>query len=177
VETNLAEKLTPLVRTMQIINAAMILAPVVFAGIVLVIGDQGPVNPAPLRGQPAAPNRGAPLETVGLVSGLAAIVVQGIAGRSIAAAGVKTALAADGDRVESLAGAYQTGLVVSLAINEGAAFLNLIAYMFSPNPWNLAMAGLLILANATKFPTVNRVITWVDACERRLKDEEQFGRP
>lgn len=173
-DNTLQDRLAEPVRTMQIISAALIMGPIAFAIVVLAIGDQGPGDPAPIQGQAAAAPAVDPLQTIGLVVGLVAIFAQNVLGRVVSEAGVKAALTADGDRVESLAGAYQTGLIVALAVNEGAAFLNLIAYMISPSVWNLAMAGLLIVSNAVKFPTVGRVATWIEMRERRIEDEKAF---
>ena len=58
-------------------------------------------------------------------------------------------------------GAFQTRMIVGMAVLEGAAFFNLVAYMMASRWWNLAAAGVLLLLMAAMFPTKNKLEQWV----------------
>ena len=169
--SELREQLTPLCRQMQIIVGAMLLGTLVFGVVVMVIGGQGPQDPAPIQGEEVERRGDELIGTIAMFFGLAAVVMQQALGRLLADKTAKQLAARSADPVESLGGAYMTGLIVSCAICEGAAFFNLIAYMLFQGWPNLAMAGLLALVIATKLPTVGRVAAWVEARQRDLADE------
>ena len=160
---DLAAKLASTVRTLQIIVLAMVVVPLIFAGVVLVIGSQAPVDPAPIQGEVVAPRQGG--ETMGRVAmgfGLIALVVQQWMGRYVTSQAVENLRHHAMQSPERLAEALLTGTVVSCAICEGAAFLNLIAYMASEASLNLWMGLLLVASNASKFPTMGRVLAWTE---------------
>ncbi|MEQ8846977.1 hypothetical protein [Botrimarina sp.] len=169
----LETKLVPWVRTMQIILAGLCAGPIVFAGILLAIGSQKPENPAPLAGQQVEADGDGLIEKIALGVGVLAIFSQGVVGRVVTDAAAKAAVGENqpGESAEALAGAYQTGLIVASAINEGGAFFNLVAYMITQSPWNMAMAALLVCSNAAKFPTVAKVANWAEAKARQLSEE------
>jgi hypothetical protein len=60
-----------------------------------------------------------------------------------------------------LVGRYQTKLIIGMAILEGAAFYNLIAYMMEGQQISLVMTGLLVAIMATKFPTRGGLENWL----------------
>ena len=63
--------------------------------------------------------------------------------------------------VGKLAAVYQTLLIVGAAILEGAAFMNVMAYMLEYNFINLACAAMLLVSLFFKFPTRNGVENWI----------------
>lgn len=166
---DLEQKLTTQVRTMQIIVVAMVVVPLIFAGVVLVIGAQTPEEPAPINGQVAPAAQGQlVVERMAMAAGLAAIFLQQVMGRHVRGQAVQNLIRQVMAEPARLGEAYLTGLVVSGAINEMAAFLNLIAYMNSQSPFNFGMAMLLIASTATKFPTCKRVAKWARAKAQEL---------
>ena len=58
-------------------------------------------------------------------------------------------------------GAYQTRMIMKLALLEGAAFFNVICTVIEHNWWSLGIAGLLVGWMLTNFPTRGRVDLWI----------------
>ncbi len=167
----LEAKLAKPTRTMQIVVAAMVVVPLIFAGVVLVIGAQGPQEPAPIQGQMPERRGGEVVGAVALLVGLFAIFIQSVAQKLVTKQAVRNLAEQAMDEPERLGEAYLTGIVVSGAINEMAAFLNLIAFMVSQSHYNLGMALLLIASNALKMPTVKKVAAWARATTERIRSE------
>jgi len=72
--------------------------------------------------------------------------------------------------------AYQSSLIVSCALLEGAAFLQLIVYFVGGESYSLGIAlGLLVFLIA-KMPTRDGVERWL-AMQRGLMEEEQSRAP
>lgn len=159
---DLADKLASTVRTLQIIVLAMVVVPLIFAGVVLVIGGQAPADPAPIQGEMVAPQGGVAMGRVAMGFGLVALIVQQWMGRYVTSQAVENLRHHAMHSPERLAEALLTGTVVSCAICEGAAFLNLIAYMASQSSLNLWMGLLLVASNAMKFPTMRKVLNWTE---------------
>lgn len=159
----LEEELAPQVRTMQIIVAAMAGVPLLFMVVAQVMGDLGDGDNLQI------------LVKLGLAVGLLSVVMQNILGRVVCEQSAKSIAGRVATQPEALGGSYLSGLIVSVAICEGAAFLNLIAYLFEQSPWNLAMAGLLILVAASKFPTLGGVAAWVRRTVRQMEDEAELA--
>lgn len=61
----------------------------------------------------------------------------------------------------SLYQVYQSKMIVEMALLEGAAFFNVIAYMIEEHWWSLVVAGALVVFMAGTFPTRGRVQAWV----------------
>ncbi|WP_425400923.1 hypothetical protein [Aeoliella sp.] len=146
------EQLAVAVRTMQIIVFSMAMGCVVFAVILLTV-----IQPDPTEGPPT-------IAYIGVAAGLAALVAGVIVPRLIAASQPATA------------GAYQTTLIIGLAIFEGAAFLNLVAYMIEGQSFSLAVAAVLIAAIVMGMPTIGRVEDWLDARRRSDEEADAFNR-
>lgn len=72
--------------------------------------------------------------------------------------------------VGTLAAVYQTTLIVGVAILEGAAFYNLVAYILEHQTTSLLFTALLLVAMFFKFPSQARVETWI-ADEQKNIDE------
>jgi len=58
-------------------------------------------------------------------------------------------------------GAYQSQMIMKVALLEGAAFFNVIATIIEHNWWSLGIAGLLVGWMLTNFPTRGRVERWI----------------
>ena len=165
----LEAKLAKPTRTMQIVVAAMVVVPLIFAGVVLVIGSQEPQEPAPIQGQMPERQGGAVVGNLAMVVGLFCLFIQSVMQKFVTKQAVQNLAVQAMGEPERLGEAYLTGLVVSGAINEMAAFLNLIAYMSSQSVYNLGMALLLVTSNALKMPTVKKVAAWARATAEQLR--------
>lgn len=84
---------------------------------------------------------------------------------------VRDAVAERFDAVTTDLGEYQARLVVGLAMLEGAAFFDLIAYLLEGRWWTILAAGVLLLWMLTAYPTAGKLARWLD--DRRLLRE--FG--
>ncbi|QDT70446.1 hypothetical protein MalM25_33940 [Planctomycetes bacterium MalM25] len=168
---SLEAKLAKPTRTMQIVVAAMIVVPLIFAGVVLVIGAQGPQDPAPIQGEMPARRGGEVVGHLALVVGLFCLFIQSVMQKFVTKQAVQNLAVQAMGEPDRLGEAYLTGLVVSGAINEMAAFLNLIAYMSSQSVYNLGMALLLVASTAIKMPTVKKVAAWARATAESLRGE------
>lgn len=62
---------------------------------------------------------------------------------------------------EEFLGLYQTRLIISMALCEGAAFFGLIVYMIEGHWGGLAIAAFLLIIMGTSFPTENKFREWV----------------
>lgn len=65
------------------------------------------------------------------------------------------------ERFGLLVGVFRSTHIVACAMLEGAAVFNLVMYMVTKYAGNLAAAVLLILCIAARFPTQNRITTWI----------------
>jgi hypothetical protein len=77
--------------------------------------------------------------------------------------------------VPALTSAYQTRMIISCAMLEGIAFLNLVAYMLERRPISLAVAGILILMLLGHFPTFGRVRNWLEDELATIKQLRALG--
>jgi hypothetical protein len=69
---------------------------------------------------------------------------------------------------------YQTRKIVSMAVLEGAAFMNLAAYWLDRADWSLALIGGLVLLMLLNMPTHERVRTWAKSLIQRW-EAKSFG--
>lgn len=67
----------------------------------------------------------------------------------------------------ALAPVYQVELIVKIALLEGAAFYNIIAYYLERQWWSLAVVAMLLGLIAIQFPTVTRI-------QQRLENQTRF---
>lgn len=65
--------------------------------------------------------------------------------------------------VGPLGGIYQLRVILGAAILEGAAFLNLVAYMIEQQMFNVAVAGALAAVIMASIPTYVRLENWVQS--------------
>lgn len=145
-QTNL-QKPEQIVMVMRIITVAILMGPILFLFIVLSISE----NP-----KPQEPNL--------------AYIAAGVAGVMIFLSFLirfrprRSSLPKDSQHENfdpyadevfmALAPTYQMELIVKLALLEGAAFFNIIAYQIERQWWTLAVVVLLLVLIAAKFPTL-----------------------
>lgn len=146
------------IRTLRIILMALCMG-VIVLGLVFVFAIPGAED-----AKPTMFSRGA------LLVGLVAVATQSILGNVMLSQGIKNGVNGMGDVGYQLAGIYQGATIVSAAIVEGAAMFNLIIYFMERDPWNLAMAGLLVLVIAFKMITVGSMGDWIARQERAIKE-------
>lgn len=167
------QQLDAIVRTSQIILAALAMGIVMFAGIVLlgIPGDK--------------PAEGRLLSMIAVAVGASnlvlCLVVPGViaAGnrRKIAAgawpAAEQPAAGAQTD-FGRLAMVYQVKMIIGAALLEGGCFLALCAYMIERQLSSLAVAAVLLAALLAHFPTRRRVEAWIEDQLRRVDEERRF---
>lgn len=76
--------------------------------------------------------------------------------------------ASEGGGTSGALALYQTRMVLGLALLEGAAFFNLVAYLLEGHWWSLAVTAGLVALMLSAFPTRGRLTQWV-------ADREQLG--
>jgi hypothetical protein len=77
------------------------------------------------------------------------------------------------DDTGKLLGVYNTALIVGAALLEGPTFFLAIAYYLEGQILSLVVAGVLLGALATRFPTLLRVTTWLDSQMGLIERERQ----
>ena len=70
---------------------------------------------------------------------------------------------------------YQTRMIISLAILEGATFCACIAYMIERQTVALGLVVALLLLMLAQFPTVSRIATWTETELANIKNLKQLG--
>jgi hypothetical protein len=158
--------------TAGIITFSLISGVVLFAVIVLLVLRSG----RPFEADPWSPT--GILTTLGLVvavtmSAVAYVLPQAIARRSIASTAASTATESPGFEgwgpgAAEMLPALMTSHIIRLALLEGAAFLNLIAYMQEGKAISLAAAGVLVVLMMSTFLTESRVRDWLDRMRESL---------
>jgi hypothetical protein len=78
--------------------------------------------------------------------------------------------------LSGLPAAFLTQLIIGAAIDEGAAFFALVAYLIEKNPIALAMAVALIAGVIARFPTTGRVERWIEQQQEKLREEQLDAR-
>jgi hypothetical protein len=163
------DRLSATTRTTQIIVAALLAGLATFLGVAFILRQGG-----------AFANRGAggaPILTyVAVAFGAMLLAASWFLPRLIAA-NMRRGLATRPrqGQEEALLGVYQTTTIVGAALNEGPAFLALIAYMIEGSPVALAVAGLLMGALAARFPSRAGVERWLGDQVEAIERERQFG--
>ena len=144
-----------IIRVIQIINASLVMGVAVFLGVaVLITQDQPPKEP----------------QMTYLALGFLAvgILVALVFRLPINKSQVKPILkdqSFDPNSEEaflSLAQTYQTERIIKLAIIEGGAFFNGVAYMTEKVWWSLVAMGLAILMMLVGFPTRSQINAWIE---------------
>lgn len=86
------------------------------------------------------------------------VVLGMIAGRAVPSASEPTA--------PTSFGMYQTRLIVGLALLEGAAFFNVVAYLIEGHWWSFLVVTALLAWMLASFPTHGRLRQWVEDREQ-----------
>jgi hypothetical protein len=77
--------------------------------------------------------------------------------------------------IAGLVGKFQTRLIIRCALIEGAAFFAIVAYMIERQVLSLVVAGALLLALLSCFPTRSKVEETVEGERREIKELRQMG--
>ena len=163
-------------RIMQIIASALIAGVAMFAGVVsfLVFLMAPPAQPG--GEQPAPQNGGEVLAYLAMAFAGGAVVLSFAVPRLISSTGVKSIakMAQDGTSTKSkelfgrLLSVAQTKMIIALAVIEGAAFFNLIAFLTTRSLISPAVVGALLLVMAIHFPTKMKLARWLEDQQRAL---------
>jgi hypothetical protein len=78
-------------------------------------------------------------------------------------------------QASSLPMGYMQQLIIGAALNEGAAFLAVVAYLIEKDPVLLGLAVVLILGQVARFPTVSRIEHWIEEQQQKLLEEQLSG--
>ena len=163
--------------TMRIIAGALIAGVVTFGGIAsfLVFGQAAAAQPG---GQPpAAPQNGSEIVMyIAMAFAAVAVVMSFVVSNLVSAAGVKgiAKMAQDGtstgpkELFGRLLAVAQTKMIIALALVEGAAFFNLVAFIITKSLTPPAIVGALLLVMAIHFPTKFKLARWLEDQQRML---------
>lgn len=162
-------------RTMQIIAGALIAGVLSFAGVAsfLVFGNAAAVQPG---GQPPAVGGSEIVMYMAMGFAAVAVVMSFVVPNLISAAGVKSVakLAQDGtstgpkELFGRLLGVAQTKMIIAMALVEGAAFFNLIAFIITKSLIPPAVVLGLLAVMAIHFPTKMKLANWLEDQQRWL---------
>lgn len=174
--------LTPTLRMLQIIVAALSLGLVFFLAIAVSVPFEN------------APNASTPLLTYvalgfAILALIVRVIVPGIAttaGRRAIARGEypssaerpgsTAGSAKDLGDVGRLAALMVTRTIVGAAILESSCFFLLIAFLLERSPLTLAVAVFFILGVAAHTPTQGRMAAWLESQLKLLDEDRQLGR-
>ena len=168
------------VRVMQLITIALAMGVLVFGIVVVAMGpqeDRNPREPAPANqageASAKAPPEEAPEEEgQPLIAYMGALFALLSFGPGLL---LPRFLARQGAGKGGLVELYQTTLIIGMAIFEGAAFFNLVAYMIDGQAFSVAIAAILFLIILMHFPQVSRVQEWLEQREREASDRQALG--
>jgi hypothetical protein len=184
--SELAERLKPAIMTLRVIVIALATGVVAFAVAAIVIRMQQAAAPAndaagllTILGIAAAP-------VAFLLSRFLPGLIVAKARRQIAggqygvpaesnpnqASGPQSGMVQLGDDGK-LFTVFQTKTIISAALVDGAAFLNIVAFLLGGSLIALGLGLLLALAIVSLFPRMSRVLEWIEA-QRRLMAEEKL---
>ncbi|MFN9717549.1 MAG: hypothetical protein ACK58L_02580 [Planctomycetota bacterium] len=161
---SLGPKFDQQVRVMQIIVAALLTGVLTFFGVVLVITG----------GNVFGQNKPQLLTMIAAVFAGMMVIAHVVVPSAISKTHVRTlhgnvqSDSAAESRIASLVGIYQTQLIVSIALLDGAAFFNLIALMTEQHVMSTIVAACLQFMILLKFPTRTKVTWWVQDRMREM---------
>lgn len=140
---------------MQIINGSLIMGVVMFLGIaILITQDQQPK-------EPELTYLALGFLAIGII--LYAVIRLPIDQHRLRQLSKDQSFDPDSDETFlALAPAYQTERIIRLAIIEGGAFFNGVAYLTEKVWWSLAAMGLAILLMLVGFPTHTQIKAWIE---------------
>lgn len=67
------------------------------------------------------------------------------------------------ERVNQLSGKWFSAKLVGAALLDSCALMNLVGYFIENNLYQLAFAGFYVALMWVHFPTMNRLLDWIDA--------------
>lgn len=152
-----------MVWTMQVICGGLMMGVMTFLGIAVFLHIEKGAQPAPAT----------PIVAY-MAAGMAAltIIVRLVISSPVVKSGIKqiTAIRPVNDIQKlDLYGVYQTKMIVSCALLEGAAFFNLVAFIIDGQLWTLGIVAVLLALMVVGFPTFERVDGWADDQLRQLQ--------
>lgn len=171
--------LAPLVRTVQIVVAALTAGCILFMVVAIAVAGSPKVPEA----EPVITWLAAAVAVALVLSRLVvpAVIVarsrrkiqQGVFQSPV---GQSLTASIDSDstdrRTAQLAQVFVSKTILGAAILEGGVFFLLIAYLVEHSPMSLMLAGLLIVVLALHLPSCSQVESWIEEQTRRM-DEEQ----
>ncbi len=153
-----SEDLRNIGRTAQIIAGALIAGVLMFAVVAFIVGKgEGPDR------MPVVSVIAAAIAGINLVL---RFVVPAIVVSSQTKSVVGTA---EPKLTQLLAGIYQTKMIVGMAVLEGAAFLNLVAYIVEKQVWSYGVVACLLTVMIISFPSQTQFENWAEDIKRNLK--------
>lgn len=165
------EEIVPQVRILQIIVFALVMGCVTFAPIAFFVSG----NIERAEGEDVFPVVSAMAVAFGAVALIAQLIIVPLLRRQSRQRLAQQTEPHDGTAAQLL-GSLQSSTIVGAAISEAACFFNLIAYLLEAQPYTLAVAAVLVLTIAMRFPTVNGVLDWLEREKRLVNEEREFGR-
>ena len=140
----------------QLIAGALIMSIVIFACVAFFVANDEPAE-SPM------------LAMVGAGMAVMMIVVRFVM-PTVIVNGAKTRLkqVADTELKTQLAGLYLTKMIVGMAVLEGAAFPNLIAYISEKQFWSYGVVAFLLGVMAISFPSQGQFENWSEEMKRNL---------
>ena len=140
----------------RIIAGALIMGVVTFACVAFFVAKGEPVE-SPM------------LALIGAGMAVMSVVVRFIVPTIIVNAGkARLKEAADADQMSQLAGLYQTKMIIGIAVLEGAAFFNLVAYISEKQFWTYGVVAFLVGVMAISFPSQGQFESWAEEMKRNL---------
>ncbi len=157
-----------IVRLLQVIIAAMALGVAMFGGFVVFLWSAA---------EPESPQL---LTLAGAVAGVFLLLGRFVAPFVLANV-ARTRYMSIAETNETAAGeqltyGYLPVVIVSRAVAEGGAFLNLVAALADHHVLSLAFAGILLLAVVLPFPTLAGHDAWRDKQLRTIEEMRSLGR-
>lgn len=147
-----------MIRTSQIITVALIAGVVIFALAAQLLLPDGPA-PQPF------------IAWIALAFAVPLIALRYVIPGMLVKASLKDARQNIGHFTPNqLRPVFQTRLILGLAMLEGAAFFNLVAYLLERQWFSMAAAGVLVLLMVMMFPTLNQYENWVHEFELLLNN-------
>ena len=161
--------LPAVVRSLQIVVFAMMAGVVAFSIVALLMGK--PADGTPLLTYVAAGATAAAIVT-------RLVVPRIYISHAVERLAAPTDLAArgEGPTEQQLANVFSTATILGVALLEGAAFFNLVAYLLEAQLLSLLIVGMLLLAMGLHFPLLGSVTAWVRQREREIADLRQLPR-
>jgi hypothetical protein len=159
------------VRTMQILISALVAGPLLFAVVAIVMSQERNV-------QPRAPILSYVQIGLSIILFIAHLVVRRLmvaSGRKRISAGTWESgllpkVPGDLDNQERmLVGLYQTQMIITAALLEGAVFALLVGFMVEGQAICLALAGLFLVRIVSLIPGRTRVERWIETQQEAIE--------